>query len=192
MPLHNGGCPRRASTSRACRIAWPRRARRTPAWSNGPRRWPPKCIRLEDAARDLESRVEARGTERTNKASERAALDVATAEALARLDQAVAAIDALRQDVRSAEEAAAALRERVDAEEARVRLARATLDGARTAAVELEVVRATADSDLAHLTATCYEAVQAPLDEVLAEVEQLERDGAADSGQPHAPGRRSR
>ena len=99
-------------------------------------------IRLEDAARDLESRVEARGTERTNKASERAALDVATAEALARLDQAVAAMDTLRQDVRSAEETAATLRERVDAEEARVRLARATLDGARTAAVELEVVRA--------------------------------------------------
>ena len=138
-----------------------------------------EVIRLEDAARDLESRVEARGTERTNKASERAALDVATAEALARLDQAVAAMDTLRQDVRSAEDTAATLRERVDAEEARVRLARATLDGARTAAVELEVVRATADSDLVHLTATCYEAVQAPLDEVLAEVEQLERDGAA-------------
>ncbi len=138
-----------------------------------------EVIRLEDAARDLEARVEARRTERTNKASERAALDVATAEALARLDQAVAEMDALRQDVRSAEESASALRERVDAEEARVRHARGTLDQARTTAGELEVVRATADADLAHLTATCYEAVQAPLDEVLAEVEQLERDGAA-------------
>jgi chromosome segregation protein len=41
----------------------------------------------------------------------------------------------------------------------------------------LDVARATAESDLSHLALTCVESVQATLDEVLAEVDALERDG---------------
>ena len=48
----------------------------------------------------------------------------------------------------------------------------------RTDVAGLEIARATAESDLAHLAAQAAEAVQASLDEVLAEVEQMERDGA--------------
>jgi chromosome segregation protein len=39
------------------------------------------------------------------------------------------------------------------------------------------VQRATAESDLSHLAASCVDAVQATLDEVSAEVEQMEREG---------------
>jgi chromosome segregation protein len=138
-----------------------------------------EVARLEEASRDLEERLEARATEKQQKTAERAALDVATSEALTRLDAAVASLDGLRQDVRDAEEAVAALRSRVDAEEARVKEARGALDGARSGATELEVARATAESDLSHLAATCVDAVQAPLEEVLAEVERLDREGAA-------------
>jgi chromosome segregation protein len=113
------------------------------------------------------------------KAEERAALDVETAGALARLDAAVGELDAIRQDVHTAEEAAADLRTRVDAEEARVRDARDGLDRARSAASALEVARATSESDLAHLEATCVETVHASLGEVLAEVDELERNGDA-------------
>ncbi len=60
-----------------------------------------------------------------------------------------------------------------------MREARTSLDGIRAAATQFEVNQATAASDLAHLETTAAEAVQASLDEVLAEVEQLERDGAA-------------
>ncbi len=40
----------------------------------------------------------------------------------------------------------------------------------------------TAESDLAHLASTCVEAVQATLDQVLAEVEEAEREGRAAPG----------
>jgi hypothetical protein len=41
------------------------------------------------------------------------------------------------------------------------------------------VTRATAESDLNHLAATCHETLQASLPEVVAEVEALEREGGA-------------
>jgi chromosome segregation protein len=44
---------------------------------------------------------------------------------------------------------------------------------------EYDVARATAESDLSHLATTCIDAVQATLDEVMVEVEELERSGAA-------------
>ncbi len=42
---------------------------------------------------------------------------------------------------------------------------------------ELDVARATAEADLSHLAHTCEDAVNATLDAVIVEVEQLERDG---------------
>jgi chromosome segregation protein len=48
----------------------------------------------------------------------------------------------------------------------------------RSEAAGLDVVRATAESDLAHLSSACVDAVQATLDDVAAEVHQLEREGA--------------
>jgi chromosome segregation protein len=65
------------------------------------------------------------------------------------------------------------------AREAAIRDARADHEEVRSDVARLEIVRATAESDLAHLAAQAAEAVQASLDEVLAEVEQMERDGAA-------------
>ena len=60
-----------------------------------------------------------------------------------------------------------------------MKAARADLDAVRSIVAELEVARATAQSDLGHLQATCEEAVHASLPEVLAEVDELERTGAA-------------
>ena len=54
----------------------------------------------------------------------------------------------------------------------------------RAEAAQLDVARATAESDLTHLAAACVETVQASLDEVAAEVEQLERDGLLASPRP--------
>ena len=47
----------------------------------------------------------------------------------------------------------------------------------RAGATELEVGRATAESDLTHLAQSCIDGVQASLDEVLADVEQMEAAG---------------
>jgi chromosome segregation protein len=117
--------------------------------------------------------------EKAAKAEERAALDVATAEALGKLDRAVADMEALRHDVRVAEESASALRARVDVQEAEVRQARMSLDDVRATTGSLEVARATSESDLSHLAATCAETVQATLDEIVAEVALLEQSGEA-------------
>ena len=44
-------------------------------------------------------------------------------------------------------------------------------------AAELDVTRATAEADLTHLAQQCLDAVDLPLDDVRAEVEQMEAAG---------------
>ena len=53
------------------------------------------------------------------------------------------------------------------------------LDETRAEASELDVARATAESDLGHLAQTCVDTVQVTLDEVLVDVEALEQAGQA-------------
>jgi chromosome segregation protein len=67
----------------------------------------------------------------------------------------------------------------VDAQDVVIREARSRLEQIRAEAADLDVARATAESDLAHLAQSCVDAVQCSLDEVLAEVEQLEQSGSA-------------
>jgi chromosome segregation protein len=88
-------------------------------------------------------------------------------------------LDTIKSEVHAAETAASTLRGRVDGEERSVRDARANLDSVRAAASELEIARATAEGDLTHLASTCLETVQATLEDVIAEVDELERTGAA-------------
>ena len=66
---------------------------------------------------------------------------------------------------------------RVEAQDTVIRDARRALEEVRAGASELEVARATAESDLAHLAQSCVDGVQASLDDVLAEVEQMEAAG---------------
>jgi len=81
--------------------------------------------------------------------------------------------------VRAEEEVVVAAHANADAREAAIRAARADHEAVRADVAGLEIARATAESDLAHLAAQAVDAVQASLDEVLAEVEQMEREGAA-------------
>ena len=81
----------------------------------------------------------------------------------------------------TADEAVAALRARTDEHEAAIKDARGALESIRAVVSELDVARATAEADLSHLAHTCEDAVNATLDEVVLEVEQLERDGHADA-----------
>jgi chromosome segregation protein len=138
-----------------------------------------EVVRLQDASREMEMRLAALAAERAQKSDRRAALEVETAEALARFDAAVIELDTIKSDVHAAESAAGTLRGRVEGEERSVRDARANLDSVRAAASELEIARATADSDLTHLGSTCLETVQSTLEDVIAEVDELERAGAA-------------
>ncbi len=93
------------------------------------------------------------------------------------LDRDVLDLDALRQTVLATDDAVVAIRVRADQHEASIKSARVDLDAIRTVVSELDVARATAEADLSHLAHTCEDAVNATLDEVIAEVELLEQQG---------------
>src|SRR5688572_8466215 len=135
--------------------------------------------RLEEGARELEHRVSARAAELEQTRVRREALLATIGDGERTLDEDIRVLQAMRDDLRGADEAAAALRGRVDEQDAIIRDARRVLEAIRAEAGDLEIARATAESDLAHLAQICLDAVQCPLDEVLAEVEQMELAGEA-------------
>jgi chromosome segregation protein len=133
--------------------------------------------RLEESGRDLELRVATRTSELEQTQARREALLTAITEGERTLDTDIVALQGLRADLRTADEAAADIRQRVDAQDAVIREARRALEAVRGEANALEVARATAESDLGHLAQTCIDTVQASLDEVLADVERMEQAG---------------
>jgi chromosome segregation protein len=94
-----------------------------------------------------------------------------------RLDESLKTFDQLKEDVRTAEDRSNTLRIEYDGVEARIREARHALDGIREEAGKHEITRATAQADLTNLAEICMEAVQATLEEVAADVAQLEASG---------------
>src|SRR5688572_11258721 len=138
-----------------------------------------EVARLEDSARELEERVDARRAELTATRARREALLAAIEEGARALDADIQTLTALRDELVRADEAATVRRADVDAKDVEIRAARQALEGIRAEASELDVARATAESDLAHLAQLCVDTVQATLDEVLADVEALEQAGQA-------------
>jgi len=138
-----------------------------------------EVLRLEEGGRELELRIATRISEQQQTHSRREALIAAIASGEKALDEDVIALESMRGTLREADDAASALRARVDEQEVAIRQARRTLEDIRVEASDLEVARATAESDLTHLAQTCVDAVQNTLDEVLAQVEEMERSGQA-------------
>jgi chromosome segregation protein len=137
-----------------------------------------EVLRLEEAGAELEARAAALSHELEEARQRIDELRAGVVAAEQQLDADVHALEMLRADVVSADEAVSALRAQADALEATIKEARGALDHARAVVSELEIARATAESDLTHLASTCIDAVQATLDEVLAEVAALEAEGA--------------
>src|SRR4029434_1509689 len=95
------------------------------------------------------------------------------------LEADVRLLDDIRRDVFAADETVSSLRLETDQLDAAMKDARAALDAVRAVVSELDIARATAEADLSHLSHTCEDAVNATLDQVLVEVEQLEAQGQA-------------
>jgi chromosome segregation protein len=133
--------------------------------------------RLEEALVELRAREAARREEASQNESRQAELRLAIEDGRRRLDENVLELERLREAVRRADEALAERHADADAQEGEIRTARAGLDTLRADLSELDVSRATAEGDLAHLAALCEESVQQPLDAVVAEVERAEREG---------------
>ena len=140
--------------------------------------------RLEEATRELEARLEARREDLRRNESTRRDLIAAVAGSETRLGDDLRAFDDLRDAVRVADDRSQELRGSFDLQEAQIREARRALEGVRSDAANLDVARATAESDLTHLASACVESLQSTVDEVAAEVEDLERAGMLASPRP--------
>ena len=138
-----------------------------------------EVLRLEEAGRELEVRIATRIAELQQTRNRREALIASIAAGERALDEDVLALESMRGTLRGAEESAAALRAAVDEHDVTIRHARRALEEIRAQAGDLEVARATAESDLSHLAQVCVDSVQGTLDDVLAEVEQMEQHGQA-------------
>ncbi len=134
--------------------------------------------RLEESNRDLDNRLTQREDEQRQNATDQDGLRVSLAEGRRLLDEDLKALDEQRDQVRRADEAVGERRVQADDQEGGIRAARRALDGVRATIGEIEVQHAKAENDLAHLAETCRETLQAEIDQVLIEVEQLEKDGA--------------
>jgi chromosome segregation protein len=133
--------------------------------------------RLEQAEKELDSRIVSRREDLSRTEARRAELMNSTKEAESRLDSDVRRFDEMKEQVRSADEQARELRAGFDHQESGIRDARRALETVRGETAGLDVARATAEADLAHLASACVDSVQATLDEVAAEVSQLEGEG---------------
>jgi chromosome segregation protein len=158
---------RRAADSRAAHAALVERALALAA----------EVQRLEEAAVELNARAATLAAELETARRRVGELGAAIVDGEAQLDADLRALEALRVDVQQADDAVSALRVRADEHDAALKGARGQLESLRAVVAELDLARATAEGDLAHLAATCFEAVQATLDDVRAEVDELERTG---------------
>ena len=140
--------------------------------------------RLAESARELEMRAQTRRDDLHRTQARRTGLLESIAASQSTLDAGLHTFDELRERVRAADEASQVLRAGFDDQEGRIRESRRGLESIRAEAAKLDVARATAESDLAHLASSCAETVQATLDDVAAEVAELERQGLLASPKP--------
>jgi chromosome segregation protein len=133
--------------------------------------------RLEEAASELDERAAACRTDAHQTAQQRAALEIAIRDNKQKLDSQVSALDELRAEVRRREDQVSSRRGDVDQREAAVREARHRLEEVRESVATLDLDRATAESHLTHLATSCVDTVQTTLDDIVAEIEQLEASG---------------
>ncbi|MCA1584163.1 MAG: chromosome segregation protein SMC [Acidobacteria bacterium] len=136
-----------------------------------------EVIRLEEAARQLEQRVETCATELALMRDQRERLLIAAVEGQRLLDVDVAALDELRGAMRAADASAVELKGANERQEVVIRDARRAVDAVRALVAELDVTRATADADLTHLAQQALDGTGETLDDIRADVERMEAAG---------------
>ncbi|MGQ0735794.1 MAG: chromosome segregation protein SMC [Acidobacteriota bacterium] len=134
--------------------------------------------RLVAGAGALEQRLRTCAADLSLMREQRERLLAAVEEGYRLVDEDVHRLEAIRQHVQDADQHAAQVRALVDQQELVIRDARRSVDAVRASTAELDVTRATAESDLTHLAQQCLDAVSEPLDAVRAEVDAMEAAGA--------------
>ena len=136
------------------------------------------ALRLEFASQELAGRLDRRTTDHLRTRTGQEALIASVAASTRQLDEDVTALVNLRQDVRETDEQVLRLHAQLETQDGAVRVTRAGLEEMRADVSKLDIARVTAERDLAHLEETCRDTLQLPLDDVVAEVVALEREGA--------------
>ena len=129
-----------------------------------------EVMRLGEALAELEERARALATELDAVRRGREERLTAIAQNETEHETGVRALDRLSADVSAADDAVCALRANVDSLEAELKTARTTLDSSRTCGAELDVARATTESDLTHLVNACVDVLQLTPEEALVEM----------------------
>jgi chromosome segregation protein len=137
-----------------------------------------EVARLEDAARDLQARIEGRQEEGRRLEERCGQLRESIAVTEQALDAAVQGLGDLTRAMQALDERVAGLRQELADGEQAIRGDRQALEAVRADVMQLEVARATATADLTHLAAACFEAVGASLEAVAETVSRLEAAGA--------------
>jgi chromosome segregation protein len=127
--------------------------------------------RIEEANRELESRVGALQSTVADIERKSEGRNRLVEETIQMLDRDGERLEALRGDVRTAEESVTDLRQQADRIESAMRESRKALELIHTDVSDLEVARATEESRLTHLAQSCVDTLQVTLDEVVAEVQ---------------------
>ena len=141
--------------------------------------------RLEEAARELDARLEGRRADIARTEVRRDELFASIASTERRLDEGVRSLDALKAELRTADDQVAAARDQFAGTEHELKRARQILESVRGDVTSLQVASAKAASDVTHLAATCVETVGLPIDDVEREVRRME-----EAGELQAPARR--
>ncbi len=136
--------------------------------------------RLQIASQELDSRIADREADQANILECREELVAAVAASKQQLDEDIAGLAMFRQEVREADERVQRLRVELGTKEDSVRGARTDREEVRAAVADLDVARATAEGDMAHLEATCRDTLRVTLDEVTAQLAELVSKGDFD------------
>jgi len=133
--------------------------------------------RMEELAAELERRVESCTRDVALMREQRERLLNAIVDGQRLMDEDVATLEGLRLEMIVADELAVTIKQQAEKQEDTIRDARRAVDALRALAAEVDVQRATAESDLTHLAQQAVDTVNASLDEIRDEVTAMEAAG---------------
>jgi chromosome segregation protein len=133
--------------------------------------------RLQELAAELERRVDSCTRDVALMREQRERLLTAIVDGQRLMDEGVAKLEGLRHEMIHADERAIEIKQSAEKQEETIRDSRRAVDALRALAAEVDVQRATAESDLTHLAQQSMDTVNATLDEIREEVAAMEAAG---------------
>ncbi len=136
-----------------------------------------EVARLDAAAADLEDRLNACSRDASSMRDQRERLLAAVVDAQRQIDEDVRGLDGMRAELQAADDSATDIKSATERQEEVIREARRTVDTLRALVAEVDVARVMAESDLTHLAQHSLDSLGVTLDEIRAQVAEMEAAG---------------